>query len=242
MPLKPISAVPKRAVLLLAGTLALQLLWQRALPSAPPRAAPLPAAPAAPALRLASLGEPLAMSRLLMLYLQAYDDQPGVRLRFNQLDYAAVLGWLDAALALDPRSQYPLLAASQVYGASADPARVRLMLDWVYRRFGDDPQRRWPWLAQAALVARHRLHDLPLARRYAHAIRQQASGPGVPAWARELEAFIAQDMNELDSARSVIGALIAEGRISDPHELRFLSDRLDAIAKAQAAPPARGRP
>ncbi len=240
MPIKPLSAVPKGVSLLLAGTLALQLLWQRAPPE-PPRAAALPAAPTAAALRLASLGEPLAMSRLLMLSLQAYDDQPGLSLRLNQLDYAAVAGWLDAALALDPRSQYPLLAASQVYAASSDPARVRLMLDLVYRRFGDDPGRRWPWLAHAALVARHRLHDLPLARRYAQAIRRQATGPGVPAWAREMEALMSQDMNELEDARTLIGALIADGQITDPHELRFLSERLDAIAAAQAAA-ARGAP
>jgi hypothetical protein len=219
---RPLSSVPWPVAAALVAALALQLAWHG-----------LPPAPSLQTLRLASLGEPIALSKALMLYLQAHDDQPGVSVSLQTLDYGAVLPWLDDSLALDPRGQYPLLAASEVYGAVADPVRVRLMLDFVAARFGADPDRRWPWLAQAALVAKHRLHDLPLARRYAAAIREQARGPGVPAWARELEAFIDEDMNELDSARLVIGGLLRGGQITDPHELAFLSRRLDEIAARQ---------
>ncbi|HAT31412.1 MAG TPA: hypothetical protein DCW29_11350 [Janthinobacterium sp.] len=172
-----------------------------------------------------------------MLYLQGYDDQAGLSLAWNSLDYPRLATWLDAALALDPRSQYPLLAASEVYGAVADPARQRLMLAFVARHFAEDPNRRWPWMAHAALVARHGLHDLPLAREYARAIRERATGPGVPPWARELEVFMLEDMNELDSARTLIGALIQDGLITDPHELAFLAGRLDELAARQAGRP-----
>jgi len=232
---RALSAVPWPVTALLALALALQLGWQAGRPA--PRALPqaLPPPPSLAALRLASLGEPIAASRLLMLYLQSHDDQAGVRIAWRQLDYGRIAGWLARALELDPRSQYPLLAASEVYGAVGDPARVRLMLDFVYARFGEDPNRRWPWLAHAALVARHRLHDAPLALRYAQAIRLQATGPGVPAWAHELELFMLEDMNELDSARALAGALLHDGQISDPHELRFLSERLDELAARQRA-------
>jgi hypothetical protein len=93
----------------------------------------------------------------------------------------------------------------------------------------EDPDHRWPWLAHAALAAKHRLHDLPRARRYAEAIRLHATGAGVPAWARELEIFIAEDMNERDAARALIGGLLRSGQITDPHELQFLADRLDQL-------------
>lgn len=232
---RPLSAVPWPVALLLVLTLAMQLGWQASRPA--PRALPqaLPAPPSLAALRLASLGEPIAASRLTMLYLQSHDDQAGVSIAWRQLDYGRIVAWLTRALELDPRSQYPLLAASEVYGAVNDPARERLMLDFVYARFAEDPNRRWPWLAHAALVAQHRLHDAPLARRYAQAIRLQATGPGVPAWAHELELFMLEDMNELDSARALIGALLHDGRITDPHELRFLSERLDELAARQRA-------
>ncbi len=233
--LRPWSSVPRAVPLLLAAALLLQLLWQAGRPAPRAQAQALPPPPPLAALQLASLGEPAALSRATMLYVQGHDDQAGLSLAWRTLDYGRLAAWLQRALELDPRSQYPLLAASEVYAAVSDPARCRLMLEFVYARFAEDPDRRWPWLAHAALVARHRLHDLPLARRYAQAIRLRATGPGVPAWARELELFMAEDMNELDSARALIGGLLHDGLITDPHELRFLAERLERLG-GPAAP------
>lgn len=244
MQTKPLSSVPQALWLLLALALALQLLWyaRRPPPTAQMRA--LPPAPSLAALQLASLGEPIALSKIMMLVLQGHDDQPGLNISLDRLDYDTVEAWLGRMLELDPRAQYPLLAASQVYGAAGDPVRTRQMLEFVYARFGEDPNRRWPWLAHAAIVARHRLHDLPLARKYARAIRLRAKGADVPAWAGELEVFILQDMNEMDAARTLIGGLLRGGQISDPHELQFLSERLGEIearqAKARAGQPPHG--
>lgn len=226
MATRPVSMVPRPVLLALAGALALQLWWQAAQPAPPARAEQLGTPPSMSTLRLASLGEPVAVSKLMLLHLQSHDDQPGAAIAFGQLDYTAVRAWLARILELDPRAQAPLLAASQVYGAVDDPARVRLMLDFVHARFDEDPDRRWPWLAHAALVARHRLHDLPLARSYAQAIRLRATGPGVPAWARQLEIVILEDMDEQASARALIGGLIESGQVTDPNELRFLERRL----------------
>jgi hypothetical protein len=234
-PARAVSAVPRAVIAFLVAALVLQILWQASRPPAHARARDLPPAPSLITLQLASLGEPVALSKATMLYVQGFDEQAGVSIAWRDLDYTKVAGWLQRSLELDPRSQYPLLAASEVYGAVSDPARARLMLDFVYARFAEDPNRRWPWLAHAALVARHRLHDLPLARRYAQAIRLQATGAQVPPWARELEVFVAEDMNELDSARALIGGLLRDGRITDPRELRFLSDRLDQLQLQQSA-------
>ncbi|MBA5637744.1 hypothetical protein H3H37_11835 [Duganella sp. LX20W] len=226
---RPLRRVPVAVPALLALALAAQIGWQAGHRPPPPQAQPLPPPPALATLQLASLGERAALSRVLMLYVQGWDDQPGVSVPWRSLDYDRLAQWLGRALDLDPRSQYPLLAASTVYTAVDDPQRVRRMLDFVYQRFAEDPDRRWPWLAQAAIIARHRLHDLPLARRYAQAIRLQATGPNVPPWARELEAFVLEDMNELASARALIGGLLQDGRITDPNELRFLAHKLDEL-------------
>lgn len=220
---------PRGVLLAVLLALAVQIGWQASRPPARARAQDLPPAPSLAALRLAALGDPVAMSKASMLYLQGFDEQAGISIAWRDLDYTRVADWLQRVLDLDPRGQYPLLAASEVYGAVSDPARARRMLDFVYANYLEDPDHRWPWLAHAALVAKHRLHDLPLARRYAAAIRLHASGPGVPAWARELEIFIAEDMNERDAARALIGGLLRSGQITDPHELQFLSDRLDQL-------------
>jgi hypothetical protein len=41
--------------------------------------------------------------------------------------------------------------------------------------------------------------------------------------------FILEDMNELDSARALIGGLLRGGQITDANELKFLSGRLDRL-------------
>ena len=126
-------------------------------------------------------------------------------------------------------AQYPLFAAARVYAEHPDPARSRLMLEFIYEQFLLDPNRRWPWLAHAALLAKHRLKDLPLARRYAAAIDRHTTAADVPLWARQMEIFILEDMNELEAARIMLGGLLASGRITDPAELRFLKQRLQEL-------------
>jgi hypothetical protein len=226
---RPLSNVPNSALFLLALALCLQIALHFNQPVRQPTARDLPQAPSSPALRLASFGEPVALAKVLMLYLQAFDSQPGIHMRYRQLDYAHVKQWLVRMLELDPKGQYPLFAASQIYGVVKDEDRQRLMFDFVYQQFFIDPNHRWPWLARAAVVAKHGLKDLPLARKYAQAIRLHATGSAVPSWAKQMEIFILEDMDELQSAKILIGGLINNGQISDPHELRFLKERLDQM-------------
>ena len=227
---KPLSSVPRALWLALALTLLLQLGWQLAQRIKPPQARPLPPPPSAAMARLASLGEPLAMSKAMLLHLQSFEDQNGVSLPWRALDYDHLAAWLDTAQTLDPRSRYALVAASEIYAGVADPARARRMLAFVSASFAADPARRWPAMAQAALIAKHQLHDLPLALTLARQLRQQATGKDVPAWVRQMEAFVLEDMDQFDSAQIVLGGLIASGQISDPHELALMARKLDEIA------------
>lgn len=222
-----VRPVPFTVALTLAAALAAQLCWHALHPVPPATAQALAPAPPLAVLRLASLGEQAALAKLMMLALAAHDDQAGAALSLRALDYDRVETWLERMLALDPRARAPLAAASEVYAAVPDPQRVRTMLDFIERQFTADPARRWPWLAQAVLVARHRLHDLPLARRYARELRLRA--PDAPPWARQMEAFVLEEMDERDAARAVIGALLDSGEITDPNELRFLARRLDEL-------------
>jgi hypothetical protein len=226
---RPISFVPKSALLLLAFGLALQLGWHFSTPAPQAKAEDLPSPPSLLSLQL--FGEPVALSKVLMLYVQTFDSQPGIDLPYRKLNYENVKDWLTRALELDPQGQYPLFAASRIYAEAGSEAQQRLMLDFIYRQFMFDPDRRWPWLANAALIAKHQLKDLPLARKYAQAIRLQATGQDVPDWAKQMEIFILQDMNELESAKVLIGGLLHSGQITDPNEIRFLQEKLDALER-----------
>ncbi|MDE3011883.1 MAG: hypothetical protein KGI67_13435 [Pseudomonadota bacterium] len=215
--------------LALALALLLQAAVHRALP--PPQASvvPLGAPPALATARLMALGEDAALGRAMMLGLQTYDVQPGVSLPLRSLDYATVVAWLQLVVALDPLSQYALLSAARLYAEIPDAGRSRLMLDFVHQAFLQDPDRRWPWLAHAVVLARHRLQDQQLALFYAHELRVHVTPGAAPPWARQMEALALADLGRNEAARVLLGGLLASGSITEPNERNFLIERLKAL-------------
>ena len=222
-------AVPRTVAILFVLAFVVQIGVRVSNPLPAPRAVDLPLPPGPKALAFASFGDPIPLAKLLMLYLQAFDYQSGDRTPFQALDYGKLQAWLTQILRLDPNGQYPLMAASRLYADVPNEAKKRQMLEFVYQEFFRDPGRRWPWLAHAAVVAKHGLKDLPLARKYAAAIQQNATGEDVPLWAKQMEIFILEDMNELETARIMIGGYIEKGLIKSPGELRTMELRLKEI-------------
>jgi hypothetical protein len=232
---RPIRDVPVPVWCLLIITFLFQLFWHSQQPEILARADALPEPLPAQAYILSSLDEPLAMAKILNLWLQSFDRQPGISLSYKQLDYARIAQWLDLSLKLDPEGRYPLLAAARVYGGVNDEKRKRFMMDYVFRKFSEAPNQRWPWLAHAVIIAKHELKDMPLALKYATALAEKATGKNVPYWARDMKIFLLEDMGEVESAKALIGGLLESGEITDQHELAFLKERIRAMeAKASS--------
>jgi len=223
---RPLASVPKPVIAVLLAGLLLQLGLHQSTVVLDPGAKPLPAPVAEQYLNVAGLGEPVAFSKLLMLWLQAYDHQPGISIPFSRLDYNDLIAWLDRVLFLDPSGHYPLLSAARIYSEVRNDNKKRQMLDFVYKRFLDAPDQRWQWLAHAIYVAKHKLHDMALALHYARELRLNTSSESVPDWAWQMELFVLEDMDDLESARILLGGLIASGEISDPKQIEFLTSRL----------------
>jgi hypothetical protein len=233
---RPVAAVPAWILWLLAACAAAQVAWHAGLGAPLQQSADLPPAPSVAALRVASLGEPGAASRLAAIWLQGFDTRGGNLIPYQRLDYSRLLGWLGAILDLDPRGSYPLFSATRVYSENPDHTKARLVLEFAFQRFLERPNERWQALAHAALIAKHRLNDLPLARRYASALEHYVTDDSVPLWAKQMEIFILEDMNELEAAKVMLGGLLATGRISDPAERRFLEGRLEELKQRTEQP------
>lgn len=229
---RPVTQVPGAVILVLFLTLVLQVVWHHSRPAPTAAASALPLAPPTELLRVAGLGDDFALSKFLNLWLQMYDNQPGISIPFLELDYARVKSWLQASLTLDPRGHYPLLAAVRLYSEVPDPERQQQMLEFTYKKFQEAPNDRWPWMAHAVLVAHHRLKNLELALKYANALADRAIAPQVPHWAQQMSIFVLEDMGETEAARILIGGLLESGRITDPQEFRFLSERLNLLAES----------
>ena len=88
---RSIAQVPKPVLALLAGALCLQVAWQHQQPPPVAWADALGTPPPVPALKAAALGETIVLAQLLTLHLQAFDNQPGVSVPFQELDYPTVI-------------------------------------------------------------------------------------------------------------------------------------------------------
>jgi hypothetical protein len=136
---------------------------------------------------------------------------------------------LDAILELDPRGHYPMLVAARVYGSVTDPVRQRIMMDYIFFKFNENPNKHWRWLAHAVITAKYSLKDMNLALKYAKALAEETTADKVPYWARDMHFIVLEDMGEVEAAKILVGALIDSGEITDPYELNFLAEKIRVL-------------
>jgi len=228
-PQRPLSAIPKRIVILFVLGLLLQISWYQAQSNISAQAEKLPTTPASGLLNMVSMGEPIALAKILMLWLQSFDNQPGISIPFVSLDYTELEQWFARIIELDPESNYALLSASRIYTEVPDQMKQRQMMNFVYEQFLQNPEKNWMWLAHVTVLAKHRLKDSQLALKYAHALADKKLSNEVPAWVRQLEIVVLEDVGELDAVRLLVGGLIESQSISDTKELMWLEQRLKEL-------------
>jgi len=226
---RPLRDVPLPVIVMLLVALAMQLYWHSQQQPIVAKAEDLPRPMSARAYVMSSFGEPVAAAKVLNLWLQAFDNQPGISIPLHSLDYDVVTDWLDTILELDPRGHYPMLVAARVYGSVSVEEKQREMMDYIFYKFNENPNKHWRWLAHAVITAKHELKDMQLALKYAHALAEKATGENVPYWARDMKIIVLEDMGEVEAAKILVGGLIASGEITDPYELNFLQNKIRTL-------------
>lgn len=179
--------------------------------------------------RAASFGEDSFAGYFVALFLQNFNVSLGLATPVAAMDRSAVIRWLDLSTALDPGSRYPQLLAARHFAETGTPEQRRCMLDWIYQRFQERPNERWPWLVHAVFAARHVLHDQPLAETYAAALRTRVTDPKAPSWVVQMDFLLRADLGETEDAKVILAALIDAGQIRSPGELKFLESRIAAV-------------
>lgn len=228
---QPVQAISKRVSLtiwlVIAAFFALQVNNNLELP--PPRVneIDLPEPPGEVMLTAMSVGDKVTFSKVLTLWLQAFDNQQGQSVSFHDLDYDKVVGWLRSILYLDRNTHYPMLNATYVYSFVQDPVKVRKMVEFVREEFANDPEAYWHWMASATSIAKNEVDDLELALEMAGELHGATEGiEGVPSWARQMKAFLYQDLNRFDEAVTFLENLVEGGEVTDENEFNLHIDRL----------------
>ncbi|MCP4983631.1 MAG: hypothetical protein GY935_24400 [Gammaproteobacteria bacterium] len=176
--------------------------------------------------RSLAMGSEQLLGYLLAIRLQLHDNQSGQHFRYDLIDYEVLIDWLDLITEISPGTEYPMLLASRVYTTTRDRQRLRLILDFIQRRFDDDPQLHWRRLAEASVIAKHNLGDLDLALSMAEKIAHQPANMEIPNWARDFQFLLLAELNELESAIAIIEALLQTEAVNDPDERHFLEGKL----------------
>ncbi len=170
------------AWVLLAICLAANVLFQRLNSPQWTDVGDLQTPPRFELVRAASLGESALAGYLADLFLQNFNVSLGRATPVAAMDRSVVIRWLDLSTGLDADSRYPYLLAARHFAETGTPEQRRCMLDWIYQRFQEQPNERWPWLVHALFAARHVLHDDTLAETYAAALRTRVTDPTAPSW------------------------------------------------------------
>jgi hypothetical protein len=187
-----------------------------------------------------AMGSEQLFGYLLAIRLQLHDNQVGRHFSYKLMDYRLLIDWLDRVTEVSPGTEYPMLLASRVYTSTGDPEQLRQILGFIERRFDDDPQLHWRRLAEASITAKYKLGDLELALRLARKLAQQPAAVAMPHWARDFEFLLLAELNELESAITIIQALLQTEAVKDPDERRFLQGKLldlrQMLFESQQAP------
>lgn len=230
---RPVTYVPKFIRSLLFILIVAQCIWHYCFSEINATKKAMPDPQPATVYQLVSLDDSVTVAKLIMLWVQAFDNQPGISLSLKELNYEQVIVWLNLILQLDNNIQYPLLAAARFYAEVQDVSKQKDMLEFVEQAFLDNPNQRWSAMAHAVYVAKHRIKDLALAAQYARLLRLHATGENVPHWAKQMEFFVLEDMGEFEAAMILIGGLLESGELEDEHQQKFLRARLEDIKLRQ---------
>lgn len=220
--LLPRSLIAAFAILLLAQIASHHLGRERFEAGYRPLSEPFAAA----AYRGLAMGSEGLLAHLLSIRLQLHDNQAGRHFRYDLIDYDLLVDWLEQITDTYLDSEYPMLLASRIYTQTGDPARLRKLIDFIERRFEQNPQLHWRRMAEACLIAKHNLEDLDLALRLAAKLSSQPARIEMPQWARDFQFLLLSEMNEFESAIAMIQALLQSGSITDVDERRFLQEKL----------------
>lgn len=215
---------PLRATSVLLGlTVAAQVAFHAATREVTPPWDVLGPPPTPAALDLLAFGDHQVLYRWATLSLQNAGDGGGRVTPLTDYDYESVVGWLERLDALDPQAQMVPALAAYYFGQTRDRDDLRRIVQFLHAAAVHDPGHRWRYLAHAVVMARHRLHDLPLALDLAHTLADLPVAD-LPLWARQMPALVLEKMGEGEAARTVMRAILATVPDIPAGERAFMED------------------
>ncbi len=178
-----------------------------------------------------SLGDTQFAYRYMALDLQNLGNVGRDVAPLKDYNYEALGAWFGLLYLLDPSSDYVPTIAAYYFGATRVPHDAAVIAGYLAAVGNTPGGRKWRWLAHAAYLAQHVVHDDDLALRYAQQLTVlNKAGVEMPQWARQMPAFILRNKGDLASARRMMEEMLLTDKNALPEELNvmksFLTDQL----------------
>ncbi len=192
----------------------------------------VPSPPPAALAPLLTLGDDQLFYRAAAFGLQNLGDGGGRTTPLAAYDYGRLESWFRLLDRLDPAASYVPTLAGWYFGQTSRPADLRRIVAYLSAVGARDPAHNWRWLAQAVYLARHRLHDVPLALGIARHLAGLA-GTQAPLWVRQMPAFALAAVGDHEAARDLLATILATDPNLPADEQAFMRRLIDH----QLAPP-----
>lgn len=218
----PFSFIQKQRLLRLGITLTLLLqisFWMishRILPILPI----VPNPPSPLAVKALSLGDETFYFRVLAFELQNLGDSFGRFTPLKHYDYQTLYRWFELLDALDTKSHFVPSLASYYFSQTQHTQDVRYIVDYLELHSLRDLSKKWWWLTQAIYLANHKLGDKQRALKMAYKL---ANTPAtIPLWARQMPAFIHEQLGEKEAAYRIMKGLIEQYHEIPEKDFKFM--------------------
>lgn len=184
----------------------------------------VPPAPDVKYSALSAMGDKSFSYRINGLMVQNFGDTGGRFTPLRDYDYNALTRWMFLQDHLDERSNFMPYLAAYYFSGVQEPEKFRPMLDYL-QTVGTKPYpNKWRWLAQGVFLARFILDDIDRALEIAN-IMVDLNVPDMPAWARQMPAFIMTAQGKKEAAYGLMLEILKTG-VDDMHPSEVYSMRL----------------
>jgi len=173
-----------------------------------------------------TLGDAEFSYRFLALALQNLGDVGRDVTPLKDYNYERLGRWFFLLHGLDPVSDHVPLVAAYYFGGTKVPRDAGVVVDYL-RVAGAIPiGEKWRWLAHAAYLAQHRMHDLQLALKLAYQLAKMPNSDTMPQWARQMPAFILNERGDGEASRKLMENMLVTEKNAHPQEIGFMKSYL----------------
>ena len=205
-----------------------------------PNLAIVPNLPSPNTVKLLSFGDTELYFRVASFRLQNAGDTFGRYTPYRDYNYAMLEKWFLLLDDLDAVSDITPSMAGYLFSQSQEPKRdVPYIVRYLEQHYDRNPEKKWWWLSHAIYLSKQKLHDKQLALRLAYKLGTTPAE--VPLWARQMPAFIYEELGEKQHALAIIQNILKTEKNIPDSELRFMNifikDRLSKLKDEEKETP-----